>query len=223
MTGVKSRSALRRGRDLRRDLIDAAVSLIAENGLGSLSLREVARKTGVTHQAPYRHFPTRADLLVAIALEGYTLLGERQTGQLPDLTDMHRDEAMAPTLRLLLCYARFALDHRPYYQVMFCSEVGERKDRSPLKEAVHNTFEPMVQAIAAVRHQRHLRSAHTDYDVALSCWMLAHGTTMLYLDQHLRAHREQMSLEELILHLVRALMEGFPWETAITSTESKPQ
>lgn len=213
MTRVKQQSAPRRGRDLRRELIDAAVSLIAENGLGSLSLREVARKTGVTHQAPYRHFPTRADLLVAIALEGYALLGERQAGPLPDPADMPRDEAMAPALRLLLCYARFALEHTPYYRVMFCSEVGEWKDQSPLKEAVHDTFEPMVRAIGAVRRQRRLRSAHTDYDVALSCWMLAHGTTMLHLDQHVRAHREQMSLEELILHLVRALIEGFPWVT----------
>jgi len=82
---------------LQRRCIDAAVMIIAESGLASLSLREVARRTGVTHQAPYRHFPTRVDLLVAIALEGYALLSEQQAGPLPDPADMHRDEVMAST------------------------------------------------------------------------------------------------------------------------------
>lgn len=195
--------------------MDAAVSLIAEHGLDSLSLREVARRTGVTHQAPYRHFPTRADLLTAIALEGYTLLGERQVSILSDpVGTLDEDEEIAPALRLLLCYARFALEHTPYYRVMYCGEVGQRKDRSPLKEAVQVTFEPMVQAMGSVRRKRRLASAHSDYDVALSCWMLAHGTTLLYLDQHLQEQRKRMSLEDLILHLVRALTEDFPWKPA---------
>ena len=213
MIRVKPVHVLRRRRDLRRDLIDAAVSLIAENGLDSLSLREVARTTGVTHQAPYRHFPTRSDLLTAIALEGYALLGDQQSMALSAPIETEEDAALAPALRLLLCYARFAREHTPHYRVMFCSDVGQRKSESPLKEAVQKTFEPMVEAIGTVRRERGPAAAYSDYDVALSCWMLAHGTTMLYLDQHLQEQRKQMTLEKLILHLVRALIEGFPWKS----------
>lgn len=212
MEPVKLKSSPRPRGNSRRELLDAAIALISEHGLDSLSLREVARRAGLTHQAPYRHFPNRADLLEAIALEGYDLLAEAQDTALTNPTELDPDEAMASALRLLLCYARFAQDHTPYYRVMFCGEVGQRKDRSPLKQAVQKTFDPMVQAIGLVRQKRHPTTSHSDYDVALSCWMLAHGTTMLYLDQHLQEQRQQMTLEALILHLVRALIEDFPWK-----------
>ena len=199
----------RRSRDLRRELIDKAVQLIAKHGLDNLSLRELARKTGVTHQAPYRHFPTRADLLVAIALEGYEILRQKQLAVVAEPLSPGDDETVIPK-RLLLCYARFALQHTPYYRVMYSADVGERKDRSPLLEAVRDTFQPIVEAIGTIRRRRGQEQLPSDYDVALSCWMLAHGTTLLYLDKHLHQQRGQMSLEELIIHLVRALRVGLP-------------
>jgi AcrR family transcriptional regulator len=203
-------SRLRRGRDLRRELIDEAVRLISENGLDNLSLRELARKTAVTHQAPYRHFPTRADLLVAIALEGYEMLRQQQIAALAEPFEADTDQEAAVPKRLLLCYARFALAHTSHYRVMWSADVGERKDRSPMVEAVRDTFEPMVEAIGAIRRKHGQTPPPSDYDVALSCWMLAHGTTLLYLDRHLQEQRSQMSLEALIIHLVRALKVGLP-------------
>ena len=70
--------------DQRRALLDAAWRLVAEKGLAALTLRELARAAGVSHAAPYHHFPTRTALLDALAVEGFAGL-DRAMG----------DEAMA--------------------------------------------------------------------------------------------------------------------------------
>src|ERR1700678_1614444 len=62
--------------DLRNALRQAARSILEEEGLGALSLRAVARKAGVSHAAPYRHFPNHEALLVELALEGFAELQE---------------------------------------------------------------------------------------------------------------------------------------------------
>lgn len=55
------------GQDLRIRLVDVGVELLAREGVGALSLREIARRAGVSHGAPRRHFPTHLELLSAIA------------------------------------------------------------------------------------------------------------------------------------------------------------
>src|SRR5215208_1766242 len=63
------------GGDLRRDLLDAALELIAREGPSAVSLRSLAKRLGVSHAAPANHFPDKAALFTAIATEGFELLG----------------------------------------------------------------------------------------------------------------------------------------------------
>src|SRR5271155_2678351 len=63
--------------DLRRALIDAALALVTEDQDWTFSLREVARRAGVSHNAPYNHFADKRDLLAAVAATGFATLGER--------------------------------------------------------------------------------------------------------------------------------------------------
>ena len=60
--------------DLRRALIDTALELVTEEQDWAFSLREVARRAGVSHQAPYNHFPEKQDLLAAVAIVGFERL-----------------------------------------------------------------------------------------------------------------------------------------------------
>src|ERR1700751_4159428 len=57
--------------NLREELLEAAISLIAEVGPTAFTLREVARRAGVSHNAPYRHFRHKDDLIASVAAEGY--------------------------------------------------------------------------------------------------------------------------------------------------------
>ena len=62
--------------DLRRTMLAAAVSAITESGSAAVSLRELARRAGVSNAAPTHHFGDKAGLLTAVAAEGYDLLAE---------------------------------------------------------------------------------------------------------------------------------------------------
>src|SRR5271154_1039786 len=63
--------------DLRRALIESAVALVTEKQDWTFSLREVARRAEVSHNAPYNHFADKRDLLAAVAVVGFAALGER--------------------------------------------------------------------------------------------------------------------------------------------------
>ncbi|MDR9405172.1 MAG: TetR/AcrR family transcriptional regulator, partial [Halothece sp. Uz-M2-17] len=63
--------------ELRENLIEAAITLINEKGISDLSLRQLARYVGVSHNAPYRHFETKQALLMAVAEEGFIALRKR--------------------------------------------------------------------------------------------------------------------------------------------------
>src|SRR6201996_8823971 len=65
--------------DLRNGLLDAARAILEESSLSALTLRAVARRAGVSHAAPYRHFPNHEALLVELAIEGFTELKDQIT------------------------------------------------------------------------------------------------------------------------------------------------
>ena len=67
---------MRNATDLRQKVLQASLALIEEGGLDRLSMREVARKSGVSHQAPYYYFGDREAILAAIAGEGFAKLGQ---------------------------------------------------------------------------------------------------------------------------------------------------
>ncbi len=60
--------------DLKNALIEAGIDILAQDGVGGLSLRQVARKAGVSHAAPYAHFSNKQALIAAISTEGYKKL-----------------------------------------------------------------------------------------------------------------------------------------------------
>jgi AcrR family transcriptional regulator len=105
--------------DLRRALLDAAVAAIEESGPAALSLRDLARRAGVSHAAPTHHFGDKAGLLTALAAEGYGLLAD-------ELAAEHA--ASASFLEMGVAYVRFAVAHRAHFEVMFQPELYHADD-----------------------------------------------------------------------------------------------
>ncbi|MEV4704418.1 TetR/AcrR family transcriptional regulator [Actinoplanes sp. NPDC049316] len=103
--------------DLRSRLVAAGVGLVAEQGTAALSLREIARRAGVSHGAPRRYFPTHRDLLAAVARIGYERLSAR-IDRLDRHGDPHRD-----LLALGRLYLDFARTERGMFELMFRHEL----------------------------------------------------------------------------------------------------
>src|SRR5271163_2871495 len=100
--------------DLRRALIDTALQLVTEEQDWTFSLREVARRAGVSHRAPYNHFPEKLDLLAAVAAVGF----DRLRDGLSRATDGIDDPE---TLLVVICrtYVRLGLENPALYRLMF--------------------------------------------------------------------------------------------------------
>jgi AcrR family transcriptional regulator len=195
---VKRKAAYHHG-DLRRVLLDASLSLIDERGLAGLSLREVARRAGVTHQAPYHHFKDRAALLAALADEGFALL----------LASMQAQQAKArrsPEAQLTaagLGYVKFALEHPAHFRLMFRPELREGAAASQASAAAYAL---LVDSVTAVQKAGAARRGNTAALVAL-CWSVVHGLASLWLDGPLAAQPRapQEVAREVVDLLVRML------------------
>jgi AcrR family transcriptional regulator len=120
--------------DLRRALIDAALQSIAEdNGAGVLTLRGVARRVGVSHAAPHRHFADKKALLTAVGEEGLRELRARiVAARATRRTSRARLRATGEA------YLRFALEHASHYRVMFGPDVNKADSPGFQKEAIEN-------------------------------------------------------------------------------------
>src|SRR6185437_13992934 len=111
--------------DLRPALLRAAVEVIGQAGPAAMSLREVARRAGVTHAAAAYHFGDKAGLLTAVAVQGYRMLAE----ELRSARDARRG-----FLEVGVAYVQFAVSHRAHFEVMYQPELY-RRDDAEVREA----------------------------------------------------------------------------------------
>jgi AcrR family transcriptional regulator len=152
--------------DLRRALLGAAAQLIGETGPGAMSVREVARRAGVTHAAATYHFGDKAGLLTALAVDGYLLLGEA-------LREAH--ETQRSFLDIGVAYVRFAVTHRAHFEVMFRPELYHR-DAEELLAAKAVTAALLYQTDQVSDEE--LRSG-------IAAWAIVHGIATLWLNGNL--------------------------------------
>jgi AcrR family transcriptional regulator len=187
--------------DLRRALLDASLALISEEGFGALSLREVARRAGVTHAAPYRHFADKEALLAAVAEEGFHAMAARMR------QSMARESM--PLRRLGACgvaYVLFAVDNAAHFRVMF----GPHFTR-PLESAAAdedpNAFELLLDTIIEAQRAGEVREGDA-HALARTCWSLVHGLASLWVDRQLDQQELREGIEALAREQTHLLMLG---------------
>jgi AcrR family transcriptional regulator len=160
--------------DLRRALLDTVLGMVAERGdAAEVTLREVARRAGVSHNAPYRHFADKEALLAAIATEGFEMLLATLRAAREDLKDDERR-----FVQTAQAYLRFAHAHRGHLPVMHGP--GVHKGRTPeLQKAANDCFQIM----------KDIAYDAADIDVVEARrlgtigWALLYGLAMLTMNQ----------------------------------------
>ncbi|MGW1895656.1 TetR/AcrR family transcriptional regulator [Streptomyces sp. NPDC002004] len=157
---------------LRSRLVDVGVDLVGQEGVQALTLREIARRAGVSHGAPRRHFPTHVELLSAIARRGFDDLGARVAEVTGDggATDP-RERLMA----LARTYLDFALSRRGMYELMFRHDLLE-SNHLGLRETTLPLFQVLVELVGQVGPG----PAAGPRVVAGALWANLHGMAQLW-------------------------------------------
>ena len=158
--------------DLPRTLLQAALEAIAEVGPAAVSLRDLARRAGVSHAAPAYHFGDKAGLLTAVAADGFRRLAAV-------LRDTY--QATGSFLEVGAAYVRFAVSHRPHFEVMFRPELYRPDDPelASAREAARSMLYPPAADTAGNP------GGTDDLRAAVAAWSLVHGLATLWLDGNL--------------------------------------
>lgn len=191
--------------NLRAVLIAAGRAILEEGGGRALSLREVARRAGVSHAAPAHHFSSIGSFLAACATAGFTdfahALGQSRTS---------RADVAAAIAQMGRAYLAFAHQNPVVFRLMF--DRGRYDDRTPEQQAIAlQSYDHLVDATRALDPT--VSAIELDYRVS-AIWSLTHGYADLMLEGHFcpdgvdpadTLARTQDQIERALLALVRGL------------------
>jgi len=158
--------------NLKQALLEASLDIIRKAGPGAFTLREVARRAGVSHNAPYRHFRSKEELLAALAAEGFDRLTAAMTKA--------AEPASGPLERFRLSgrgYVEFALCYPQHFTVMF--EGSWRFERYPQTRAAgERAFGTLVRYVEQCQEGGALPPGDAR-PFALLAWSMVHGVAKL--------------------------------------------
>lgn len=159
--------------DLKAALIKAADSIISDHGIEGFSLREAARRAGVSPGAPAHHFGTAKGLLTEVALLGYQELGRY-------LAEEAADAPQSDLAVLSRAYVRYALEHPGHFRLMFRNDLVDRED--PRYRAISTeALAPFAAAIA--QHPRADTRGLSEQESLFAIWSTVHGMAHLVLEE----------------------------------------
>lgn len=195
---TKRRDSYHHG-DLKRALTSAALSLVAEKGPKGFTLTEAARRAGVSAAAPYRHFADKAELLAAVAEQGFRDLhaelakaGERASDPRERVIELGR------------AYVRWAVAHPDHYQVMFGAE-SLKAEQPGLAVAGQQAFDDLLGAIAKCQ-EAGIVEKQDPRKVAAPLWSLVHGIASLTIGGQLRGVGITQVPDELVAGVVAQVL-----------------
>ncbi len=184
--------------DLREACIQEALVIIEATGIESLSLREIARRLGVSHQAPYKHFASRDHVLAEIVSRCFEAFAQ----YLDD--SMHGNDAASDMEAMGRAYFRYALTHPLQYRLMFATSLPNPQQHPTMMNNARHAFAMLHDGITAMRHTQNqpVDAEQTALD-ALFVWSSVHGLASILQSQALaRLALSDKVLEQATDHLL---------------------
>lgn len=195
--------------DLRQRILDASEQLLETEGLAALSMREVARRSGVTHQAPYHHFADRETILAELVTRGFQELARR----LARANERHGNSRQASdrvgaATEAGQAYVGFAIDHPGVFRIMFRSEVCDPARFPAARQAGESAYRELERLVALIHGEAEVARLSAVY------WGQVHGLASLIVDgpvgQQLDSVRERRAFMREALAQFARFMLGQP-------------
>ena len=158
--------------DVRRLVLDAAIAIIELEGAESLSMREVARRAGVSHQAPYHYFGDRSGILAAISEEGFTGLAQA-------FRDVHETEMPAAKAGFI-AYLNFSRQHVGHFRVMIRNDICGVSTHKSTQTAADSAFDELRLMVSRITGPE--IDPNKAFTFAAMLWSLSHGLATLVID-----------------------------------------
>jgi AcrR family transcriptional regulator len=188
--------------NLREALIDAALALMEERGSPEFTLREVARRVGVTHAAPQRHFEDRAALVAAVAEQGFR--GLRAHVEQVARSSNARDPA--ERLHALgVAYVQFAVRNPAHFRAMFSAELVDKSRHPSLAAASRAIHDFLVQCITEGQRLGFFVEGDP-LELAFAAWSIVHGCAVLLIDGRGMGRRPADLIEPVVARLHTGLL-----------------
>ena len=196
--------------DLRRAIVKAAMEILHETQSLEFSLRELARRAGVSHNAPYKHFADKRELLAAVSAAGFETLTKRMTSEVAGLNNA-RERLFA----MLRAYIDHGVENPALYSLMFGGYLGgPDRSRPAIELAEAEKAKALLAAVIIAgglgraipqtqRNERKIAGA------ILACWSLVHGLTLLLADGLVGPKNKAGALGD---KLVQGLLDGLAAE-----------
>jgi len=196
--------------DLHHAIVKAALEILGETQSLEFSLRELARRAGVSHNAPYKHFADKRELLAAVSAAGFEMLTKRMASEKARLSDPR--EQLFATLR---AYIDHGVDNPALYSLMFGGYLGGPNHSRPAIELIEadKTKALLADVISAGGLGRaipHIPGNERKIAGAiLACWSLVHGLTLLLADGLVGPKKKSAALADSLL---QGLLDGLAAE-----------
>jgi len=197
--------------DLRRALLDAAGAILAETGQWDFSLREVARRAGVSHNAPYRHFADKEALLSAVAIAGFGVLRGHTSAAAEGKAD-----AIEALSAIGQAYIGFGVANPALYLLMFGRGLATAGSASPeiAEAARYNRAVVNETILSGARSGQFTVDAENPADVVatvVAAGSLVHGLTLFTIDGVIERVVDKGPANNLVADVLRRFIVGLTY------------
>ncbi len=196
--------------NLREAILSESMSWIKKKGVESLSLREIAKKLGVTHSAPNKHFAKKEELLASLIEAGFIQFKKALLEGKKDM-DKHPREAF---IAMGKSYLRFANENPEMYRLMFSNNIEDMTNYPACEKAGLESFDVLLSSVITLQERGLLRDGDPK-SIAFLIWSFTHGYVMLVQDGRLmgidkkqKQSSPMMTSDELFSQLLHQMHVG---------------
>lgn len=190
--------------DLKNALIQAGIEILAEEGVGGLSLRKAARRAGVSHAAPYAHFADKQTLIAAIAADGHDKIHERLLAVLA----AHPDDPLRQLIGAVWAYVQFGLEAPDHYKITFSGAIQNEHGHPEFVEVSQRNTQVLKGIVERCRAAGILDAGGMDAELqAFSLWGLIHGLVSLWIQGQLPGSlMQRVSPQQMVIAMLRQMV-----------------